>query len=736
MANDKVIGLNIRKEANGKSPRLGLLLRGAKVGLGARSQDGKWAQIKQVISGTIVPVQQGGTVDPMASTGWVLIGELDPGPLEPAAFDEVVVPARPVPIKAGDLIGHLGEYQQHVDALPAPVRGRRPLLHLEICTGDDVPAFIAGCRAYARTLPGGSGSLFVIERGARLVAQAPPDDELAATDQTIPVADSSEGPWTRVRRATKSVMAMSALGAYTPATRTFANGATWTGWYVGATDNLRTQSEAAAKKDIYMRREVLTPSGQPVWVEKAALDARGAAAAPLRTWSAFPLRLANAKDPAVGLTRVMSKADLERTPQTHRATDPQGNRWWSISARMARVDEKGLGVVLGWACEKGHDRVSWQSPWAWPGFEYVEEGAIEAVDMWSTALFRLGLAKASEIKDFTARADKVDKSALLQKLYELIDTNKNGIFEPQELHTAMQEPLLAQALSRIITRYESEWGGDDSKWVALDPLVLDGIPEWQAEKLRIKNLRWWPKVAAKLPGFPSNPVAYHFHPIGLIENFYSSPGAPSTTPGGAEKTANGSPEKSGTQWVGRFQSSKSLSDLKQPFQGNVTKFFAALAAGGVTCNINTTLRPPQRSYLMYYAREVSAGRLAPDKVPAFEPKEDDAPVNIDWAHKDSAGKPDLVAAKKAAKEMDVAYNAAGAIGKPYMSNHNGGRAIDVGFSPAWGIGKCVVDANDKTVTIGSKQDIIDIGATFNVLHWNYHGAKAKADDPHWSSTGN
>jgi D-alanyl-D-alanine dipeptidase len=86
--------------------------------------------------------------------------------------------------------------------------------------------------------------------------------------------------------------------------------------------------------------------------------------------------------------------------------------------------------------------------------------------------------------------------------------------------------------------------------------------------------------------------------------------------------------------------------------------------------------------------------------------------------------------------MDSAYGAAGIIGKPYRSNHNGGRAVDVSFSPQWGIGKSVVDANGKTVKIGSKQDIIKVGATYNVLHWNYHGAKAKVDDPHWSATGN
>ncbi|MFL5348999.1 MAG: hypothetical protein ACJ8AT_29720, partial [Hyalangium sp.] len=103
---------------------------------------------------------------------------------------------------------------------------------------------------------------------------------------------------------------------------------------------------------------------------------------------------------------------------------------------------------------------------------------------------------------------------------------------------------------------------------------------------------------------------------------------------------------------------------------------------------------------------------------------------------DSHGKADLDAAKKAAEDMDSAYGAAGAIGKPYHSNHNGGEAIDVDFRPKWGIGKSVVDAQGTTVAIKSKQDAIKVGATYSVYHWNYSGPKAKKDDPHWSKTGN
>jgi len=209
-----------------------------------------------------------------------------------------------------------------------------------------------------------------------------------------------------------------------------------------------------------------------------------------------------------------------------------------------------------------------------------------------------------------------------------------------------------------------------------------------------------------------------------------------TKTGSTPAPSTGTREPSGKHWVSRFMPSNKVADLKEPFQTQVRNFLAALSTAGIKVDINTTLRPPQRSYLMYYAREVQAGRLEPDKVPAFVPQGGDAPVNIDWAHRDSSGKANLAAARKAAIAMDTAYGAADAIGKPYKSNHNGGEAIDMDFSPAWGIGKTVVDGKGKAVKISSKRNLIDVGATFGVLHWNHAGPKSKKDDPHWSKTGN
>ena len=66
---------------------------------------------------------------------------------KPKVFDDVVVLDQPSPIKAGELIGHLGRYQECDETAP------QQKLHLEVFSDDDVEAFIASSRAWAQRLP-------------------------------------------------------------------------------------------------------------------------------------------------------------------------------------------------------------------------------------------------------------------------------------------------------------------------------------------------------------------------------------------------------------------------------------------------------------------------------------------------------------------------------------------------------------------------------------------------------
>jgi predicted chitinase len=69
------------------------------------------------------------------------------GAIEPVATDQIVVLDQPVAIMAGDLIGHLGQYQRGSAELP------QEQLHLETFSGDDIEAFIDASREWAKRLP-------------------------------------------------------------------------------------------------------------------------------------------------------------------------------------------------------------------------------------------------------------------------------------------------------------------------------------------------------------------------------------------------------------------------------------------------------------------------------------------------------------------------------------------------------------------------------------------------------
>lgn len=83
----------------------------------------------------------------------------------------------------------------------------------------------------------------------------------------------------------------------------------------------------------------------------------------------------------------------------------------------------------------------------------------------------------------------------------------------------MLRPVIAQGISRIIGKYESEWGGNMNRWNDLTPMMRDGAPRWQKELERIEKLQIWADLADVDGGRFPGPTVYHIHPIGIIGNF-------------------------------------------------------------------------------------------------------------------------------------------------------------------------------------------------------------------------
>ena len=182
---------------------------------------------------------------------------------------------------------------------------------------------------------------------------------------------------------------------------------------------------------------------------------------------------------------------------------------------------------------------------------------------------------------------------------------------------------------------------------------------------------------------------------------------------------------SGTEWVSRFPTSRSVDDLVEPFRSGVKRFLAALKAAGASVTIDATFRPPQRAYLMRYSYLIAHDGLDPAQVP---PMED---VDIQWLHKDTQGKPDAAASKAAATQMMQGFEV---VFKPVLaSRHTERKAIDMTIT--WNGNLSLVDGAGKPVTISTaprtgagNAELQRVGATFGVI-------KLATDAPHWSSDG-
>jgi predicted chitinase len=472
---------------------VGFLPEGSEVLIG--SERDKWGHIEKIVSGGMISPVAGGAFgsddmnvpweipewrakeEPSATTaqgdwGWIYLPDqksvIEP---DPQNLDRVFTLDKPYPVEAGSFLGHIGEYQRFREGTPLPPTPRRPLLHLEVFAGDSFAAFLTTSRSRAAQLPAEEQSLFVISPGTQLVAgEASSDQVLTAGLRIEPSASSpTDGRWAKVQTRKPDPHAQGGFGA---------------------------------------------PSSAAIWIERSKL---GSLSTGLHAWSSFPLRTADVKDPANGFSLVIARAQLDALDEQSRATDDKGVHWWRVSFGTKAGESK-----FGWVCEKGHPGTQWQSPWAWPGFSIVDATAISVVDCFKRNLSTLGATDFTEQQEFKPSAASVNNSELMLALEQAIDAqgNKDGRVNATELQNALRKPWLAQSLSHLILRYESEWGGSMSRWDALTPLMKESKKTWLGELERIKKLQWWDDVANKVAEFPKSPTVFHINPIGLVGNFF------------------------------------------------------------------------------------------------------------------------------------------------------------------------------------------------------------------------
>ncbi|AIF47074.1 transglycosylase SLT domain-containing protein [Dyella japonica] len=480
---------------------VGFLPEGSEVRIDEKR--GPWGHIAAITAGAMISADSGGVfggdddlygpwhrsdgapndapVTPTGDWGWIYLHEQH-AVTEPTRVGSVVIPPTPIPIKAGTLLGQLGEYIDYEHASPLPPVPARQLLHLEVFADDGFAAWLARSRARAASLPADQKTTLLITAGATLTNEPSRADRQVSDRYTQrfssakPTPDSpAEGHWVKVQP------------------------------YGRPTPNLPIDQ----------------PDGPPVWIERTQL---ATVTATTPAWSRFPLQPAD-NGPVNALAVTYTRAALDALDGADRASDDQGHHWWRIE--IGTTDGR---AARGWVRDT-HTGTTWESSWAWPGFELVDATTLALADAFQRNLVSTGSAEGLEVYKYQGAIARVEASPLFQRLAAILGKRKReGVLHrlltdypvnARAMQEALRIPWLAHAISHLILRYESEWGGSMSRWEALTPFMRDARENWQCEMQRIAKLQWWDEVRGKVEGFPESPAVYHIHPVALVGNFAS-----------------------------------------------------------------------------------------------------------------------------------------------------------------------------------------------------------------------
>ncbi|MFK4028163.1 hypothetical protein [Stutzerimonas balearica] len=396
-------GLSVRAGPSKHTTKLSELSKGAEITIG--ETEGEFSKLVSLISGTAQPALSAD--DEGQLPGYVSTNLLKPHS-EPAEYGKVIVLDSGLPIKAGDLIGHPGLYQNHDSAA-------QRMVHVELFSCDDVPAFIARSRAWASRLPDDQKTLLKVYKGA---------------------------------------------------------------------------------SKLITHRDDINAENPP------KLDDDGT---------------------QIGVDLIIPQSLLDGLPASRKIQAKDGADdtmyWWRLDGLFADADGN---PIDGWLAEQELITTR-HSPWEWEGFQCIEETGTP-VEKLAYAFNARGLLTADEQHNYRAQISKADGGPIvtLARLYDIADTDKDGVLTSAEVQAALARPWHAQVLGQLITKYESEWFWNKDKWDELDPLLAEepGKPNlvWEVEKQRIEKLSWWGDLAGRHK-VSEDGIAWHISPMLIACSF-------------------------------------------------------------------------------------------------------------------------------------------------------------------------------------------------------------------------
>ena len=522
-------GTRVRaKPSAGTTPVLGILPRGTRI-IGGEIDKG-WVRIRSVIEGKVAPPKTGDAPEAGSVNGWVHQSELEAQSQVPDAFDEVVIPAPPIKVKAGTLLGHLGEYRRIADP-----GSSRQMLHHEIIAGADLPAYLEKSRAAAQAAKPEEKTVLRLAPEAQLRNAVLASAQSGVLHRGTVVELDGTPPDGAVYVKVKPVKQLQWIdrqptlpaGASEAKLYRYTDTSSYAAADIVEENNRGTYGQPSATK--FRGILVAASTTTPVWIAASTyrgLSSRGSmnkaqklVLSDLDGWTSYPLTFSANGYKNGGIPHHFATSTLElarpTTPDPTAepigfALDEAGKRWWQVQVK------DGTTIATGWAGEAGHPGVSLHSPHEWVDFSIIEsQSQTTAYGSYFVAVADMAAFHRGEIP---LRKSQLD--APLRPVFDTLDTHPDGALTLGELQAAQRNRSMLQRLSRFILRYPTEWKADPEAWKQYDAEVPPSAKAaWESERQRMQKLAWWDDAKARIEGLPAAEHASHIHPVAFSGNF-------------------------------------------------------------------------------------------------------------------------------------------------------------------------------------------------------------------------
>lgn len=157
---DQKPGANVRDATSNGLP-IAFLPVGTQIKISEEGAHGKYRKLVEIVSGQAIPALTIGTDGKLPGFVWLDSLEAKSEPHSPRG--EVVQLTPTFKIKAGDILGHVGKYQNHSDA------AAKNLLHMEVFSCEDVKAFKDTCLPKVSGLAPTAKTVVKIPKNSQLI---------------------------------------------------------------------------------------------------------------------------------------------------------------------------------------------------------------------------------------------------------------------------------------------------------------------------------------------------------------------------------------------------------------------------------------------------------------------------------------------------------------------------------------------------------------------------------------